>query len=52
MYIQHTQHKLTLCTVYRPPDGGTLDFIEDLASYYEKEIGDRLDHILIGDFNI
>ena len=46
------QHKLTSCTVYRPPDGGTLDFIEDLASYYEKEIGDRSDHIFIGDFNI
>ena len=38
--------------MYRPPDVGTLDFTEDLASYYEKEIRDRSDHILIGDFNI
>ena len=38
--------------MYRPPDGGALDFIQGLISYYEKEIGDRSDHILIDDFNI
>ena len=46
------QHKLTLCTVYRPPDGGMLNFFEDLTSYYEKEINGRSDHILLGDINI
>ena len=41
-----------ICVLYRPPDGGTLDFSEDLTSYYEKEVSDRSEHILIGSFNI
>ena len=43
---------IQLGLLYQPPEGGILEFCQDLATYMEASINELSECVLLGDLNI